>query len=101
MQGLDESLLRAVHGTPGWAIPIFVAFTVIGGGWGLVALLPFLLRRSSRRATCWLLGAITVTSGVVSLLKAFVGRVRPCDALAWCTPVSLASPGGPSFPSGH
>jgi undecaprenyl-diphosphatase len=27
--------------------------------------------------------------------------VRPCDALGWCAPLAVASPGGGSFPSGH
>jgi undecaprenyl-diphosphatase len=101
MLGLDEATLRAAYGTPAWAVPIFFVFTVIGGGWGLIALVPFALRRSTRLATLWLFAGLAVTSGVVSLLKALVGRVRPCDALPWCAPLSIQSPGGPSFPSGH
>src|SRR5262249_43080605 len=79
----------------------FYAATVIGAGWGLLALVPFAVQRSSRALTLWLFAAIAVTSGVVSLVKLIVGRVRPCDALGWCNPIDIASPGGASFPSGH
>src|SRR6185312_90854 len=47
------------------------------------------------------LAAIVAQSALVSLIKATVGRVRPCDALAWCPPLGVPSPGGHSFPSGH
>jgi undecaprenyl-diphosphatase len=101
LQALDERVLAAAHGQPAALVPIFLAATVIGGGWGLVALLPFALRAATRHVTAWLFAAITATSAGVSLLKALVGRVRPCDALGWCAPVRVTSPGGFSFPSGH
>lgn len=80
---------------------VFYIATMIGGGWGLMAILPFALRRDTRRATLWLLGAIVVNSALVSTIKLLVGRARPCDALGWCAPLLVASPGGHSFPSGH
>ena len=98
---LDRSVLRGARDLPGPAISLFYVFTVIGAGWGLFAVLPFLARRATRGATLGLLGAVVATSGTVSALKALVGRVRPCDALGWCTPILVASPGGGSFPSGH
>jgi undecaprenyl-diphosphatase len=101
IQAIDEAILRSAVGFPGWAVPIFYALTVIGGGWGLLTILPFLLRRTTRLPALWLLAGVLVTSGLVSLLKPFFDRVRPCDALGWCTPVAVASPGGHSFPSGH
>ena len=101
IQALDERILAASLGRPATLVPLFYAATVIGGGWGLLALVPFAVRRATRAATVWLLAAIVTQSALVSLLKWFVGRVRPCDALAWCTPVAVASPGGGSFPSGH
>lgn len=100
-QALDETILRAARGAPGWAVPIFHGLTVVGAGWGLLALVPFLARRTTRFAATWALGACVATSGLVSLLKLIVGRARPCDALAWCAPIAVASPGGGSFPSGH
>jgi undecaprenyl-diphosphatase len=100
-QSFDESVLRAALSTPAPLVTAFFVITTIGGGWGLIALLPFALRRSTRAATLWFFAAATLTSGVVSLIKALVGRVRPCDALPWCAALSAGSPGGPSFPSGH
>jgi undecaprenyl-diphosphatase len=82
-------------------VPLFLVVTTIGGGWGLLALLPFAVRRTTRTATLWLLAAIVTQSAIVSTLKAIVGRARPCDALGWCAPIAVASPGGGSFPSGH
>ncbi|MFO0763204.1 MAG: phosphatase PAP2 family protein [Byssovorax sp.] len=101
VQALDERLLVSLRSTPSSIVTAFFVLTVIGGGWGLLAFLPFLARRDTRRATLVLLGAITLTSALVSLLKELTGRVRPSDALAWCTPLAGSSPGGPSFPSGH
>jgi undecaprenyl-diphosphatase len=100
LQALDEHILLAARGEPPALVPFFHAVTVVGGGWGMVALLLFLARRATRAATAWLLAAIVAQSALVSLLKAIVGRVRPCDALAWCAPL-VTSPGGGSFPSGH
>lgn len=91
----------SVHGHPVVLLPFFYVVTVVGGGWGLLALLPFAVHRVTRTATLWLLGAITVQSALVTLLKELFGRVRPCDALAFCEPLFEPSPGGHSFPSGH
>jgi undecaprenyl-diphosphatase len=101
IQALDEHILAAALGKPAVLVPLFVAATIIGGGWGLLGLVPFGIRRATRVATLWLLAAIVTQSALVSALKRLVGRVRPCDALAWCTPVVVGSPGGGSFPSGH
>jgi undecaprenyl-diphosphatase len=97
----DQSILQAARGNPGWAVPIFLAATYVGAGWGIIALLPFVARRITRASTLKLLAAVVVTNLIVVILKASVGRIRPCDALAWCQPLSIASPGGDSFPSGH
>lgn len=75
--------------------------TVVGGGWAMVLLIPLLIQRATRAASLWLLCAVVLTSGTVSLLKEIVGRERPCDALGWCAAIAVASPGGHSFPSGH
>ena len=101
IQALDEGLLRSAHGTPAALVPLFLVATVVGGGWGLLAVVPFALARATRTVTLWLLAAIVTQSAVVALIKVIVGRVRPCDALAWCAPVAVGSPGGHSFPSGH
>ena len=101
LQALDERVLMAARGTPAALVPLFHVLTVIGGGWALVALVPFAVRRATRVATAWLFAAIVTQSALVSILKRLVGRVRPCDALGWCAPIAVASPGGGSFPSGH
>ncbi|APR87618.1 Membrane-associated phospholipid phosphatase [Minicystis rosea] len=101
IQSLDERILTSVHGAPAVLVPLFHIITVIGGGWGLFALVPFAVRKATRSSTLWLFAALTATSALVSTLKAIVGRVRPCDALGWCNPIAIASPGGHSFPSGH
>lgn len=94
-------MLLAARGEPPALVPFFHFMTVVGGGWGLVALVPFLVRRSTRACTAWLLAAVVAQSALVAILKALVGRVRPCDALGWCVPLGVPSPGGGSFPSGH
>ena len=101
LQTLDESLLRVALGTPSWLVPIFLVATVLGGGWGLLAIVPFAFPRATRTATLWLLAAIVAQSATVAVLKAVVARVRPCEALAWCVPLVVVSPGSHSFPSGH
>lgn len=97
----DLALLRAARGTPTWATVFFFAITTVGGGWGAVALLPFLARQATRVAAGWLVAALVATSATVTLIKTLVGRTRPCDTLDWCPPVFGSSPGGHSFPSGH
>ena len=57
IQHLDESLLLLARRTPGPAIPVFVFLSVIGGGWGLLAFLPFVIPEKTRAAALWLLGA--------------------------------------------
>jgi undecaprenyl-diphosphatase len=101
IQTLDESILAATHGAPSWAVPFFYGFTTIGAGWGLLFLLPFLVRPRWRRETAWCLLGILTTSLITSLVKDVVMRVRPCNALAWCSPIDITTPAGFSFPSGH
>ena len=101
IQVLDEQILASARGAPTMLVPLFHVATVIGGGWGILAILPFAIHAATRAATLWLLAAIVANSALVSSIKAIVGRVRPCDALGWCAPIAVASPGGWSFPSGH
>jgi undecaprenyl-diphosphatase len=101
IQAFDERLLLSVHGAPAMLVPLFVVVTVIGGGWGMIALVPFAVRQTTRAITLWLFGALATTSAFVSVIKFAVARVRPCDALGWCNAIDIRPPGGPSFPSGH
>lgn len=101
VQALDETVLRALRDTPRPLVWLFFGFTLLGNGWGLLVALPFALRPATRRAVAWLFASQLAVSAVGSLLKAIVGRSRPCDALSWCSAVLVDSPGGGSFPSGH
>jgi undecaprenyl-diphosphatase len=101
IQAMDERIMHSVHGAPAALVPLFYVATVIGGGWGMLAFIPFVVRQATRAVTLRLLAAVVATSALVSLVKALVGRVRPCDALGWCNPIDIPSPGGHSFPSGH
>jgi undecaprenyl-diphosphatase len=67
----------------------------------LLGLVPALLAREHRPWALRLLGAILGTAALVAGLKAIVGRVRPCNALAWAPAVVASAPHDPSFPSGH
>ncbi len=66
--------MLSAYGTPAALVPIFVVATVIGGGWGLLAVLPFAIARATRVAALWLLGAIVAQSAVVAALKALIRR---------------------------
>lgn len=101
LQAFDERLLATAHAAPPALVPLFHVVTVIGGGWGLFAVLPFAARQQSRAIALRLLAAIVAQSAIVALLKLLVGRVRPCHALGWCAPLAGSAPHDYSFPSGH
>src|SRR5262249_25301145 len=101
LKACDDAILHVALSTPRPWTTVFFVLTTIGGGWGLFALIPFAFHRSTRAATLWLFAATALTSGVVSLIKPLVGRIRPCEALGWCAAIAGPSPGGFSFPSGH
>lgn len=101
IQAADEAILRGALGSPSWSVLAFYVLTMIGGGLGLLAIVPFVLRRTSRVGALWLIASVLTASALVSIIKPLVGRTRPCDALGWCSSLVVASPGGHSFPSGH
>ena len=101
LQALDESLLRTAKSAPPALAVAFLVLTHVGGGFGLLALLPLVRLPRFRAAFAWIVLTAGLTALVVSSLKALFGRARPCDALDWCKAELLASPGGGSFPSGH
>ncbi len=101
VQQLDESILLALRATPSPLVTAFFVLTVIGGGWGLLAFIPFLARKRRRSPTLWLLGAIVANALLVALLKQVFDRARPCNALGWCAPLLVGAPSDPSLPSGH
>jgi undecaprenyl-diphosphatase len=97
----DETLLHAARGWPPWALPIFFLLTVTGDRIAVVLLLPLLFHPKARGPVVRLLGALIVTSAVVSLMKLAVGRPRPCVSLEWCNAILIPTPRDFSFPSGH
>ncbi len=101
IQSLDESILHAAQSTPQPIVMLLWGMSWIGGGWGLLVLVPFLFRRTSRMAVLWLLASEGIVSFLGGQIKGLIQRPRPCDALGWCQPVIGFSPGGFSFPSGH
>lgn len=92
--------LFALYGGMGgaWA-PLMVVVTVLGGGWGSLALVPILWRAATRRFALALGVAIAVQAVLVWAMKLVVGRVRPWIALG--LPPPIGAPHDGSFPSGH
>ncbi|MEO8798027.1 MAG: phosphatase PAP2 family protein [Polyangiaceae bacterium] len=89
--GTDEVCFRYVYagaGAHGAVFAMMVATTIVGGGWGALAFLPFLYRAKTRRMTSAL------------FLSFLVARVRPCYSLQGVHPL-WGNPAGFSFPSGH
>jgi undecaprenyl-diphosphatase len=76
-----------------------VTFTLIGGGWSAVALLPMVWHRRTRLFASTLALAIVAQATLVWGLKLAVGRVRPWLALGLAPP--MGAPHDGSFPSGH
>jgi undecaprenyl-diphosphatase len=101
IQAADEAILRSARGSPGWAVPAAYVITMVGGGWGLLVLVPFILRRTSRPGALWLLGCVLTASLLVPILKHVASRMRPCVALSWSSALSVTCPSDFSFPSGH
>jgi len=103
MESLDLSILRTLYA--GGAAPLWVnvalAVSFLGSGWLLIALVPALFARDFRAPAVAALVTVGVTSGVVALVKALVGRSRPCHALAWANVLPIDLPSDCSFPSGH
>jgi undecaprenyl-diphosphatase len=77
------------------------ALSLVGGGWGALALVPMLLWERTRRVGRSLAGVLAVTAVTVFSLKAAFHRVRPCYALPHVRPLVFDAPTDFSFPSGH
>lgn len=103
MNDLDTRTLAAMYGGAGgpWG-PVMVAFTVLGSGWSVLALLPLLRWPRTRTFAQALAAAIAGQAVFVWAVKAIVGRVRPWIALHLPAPLPWgAGPHDGSFPSGH
>ncbi len=99
---MDERLFRLLYAAQGGALThIAAAFTILGEGWVVLALLPLLLVRRHRGPTLALVWVLALTAAAVTLVKWTVHRVRPCHALAGVRCLWGDAPTDFSFPSGH
>jgi undecaprenyl-diphosphatase len=80
---------------------IALAFSLVGGGWGIFIVVPFLASARTRRVAAWLIGTLLLAGVVVFALKAVVGRDRPFHVFVGLKALALDSPTDHSFPSGH
>ncbi|HEY4014946.1 MAG TPA: phosphatase PAP2 family protein [Polyangiaceae bacterium] len=100
MAGIDLRAFWALYGGDhGVLRPMMIAFTLLGSGWAVWALVPLLWHPPSRGFARALAAAIAVQAVLVWSLKLAVGRVRPWIALSLPSPIG--APHDPSFPSGH
>ncbi|MEO7109074.1 MAG: phosphatase PAP2 family protein [Polyangiaceae bacterium] len=101
LRNLDLSVLYALYGGdhPGALRYLMIALTLLGSGWTLLVLVPFLVARSTRRPCTEMLAAVLGASLIAFALKLAVHRLRPSAALG-LRPL-WGNPGGFSFPSGH
>lgn len=98
---LDARLFFALYAAKGGAFaPAAQVFSAIGNGWMMLGLVPLLTVRSYRRFTLALAVTLGGSAALVFVLKALVGRRRPCVDLPGVTAL-CAMPSDPSFPSGH
>jgi undecaprenyl-diphosphatase len=99
---VDEHLFRLLYATHAGAYTgLAAAFTVLGEGWVVLALLPLLFVPRYRARAIALVLLLAITAGAVTLLKLAVHRVRPCHALAGVSCLWGDAPTDFSFPSGH
>lgn len=98
---IDIHVFRLLHhALAEWLWPMIVLST-IGGGWGVLAVLPLLFVVRTRRFAGSLAAVLGVTALVVFALKRVVARVRPCNSLADARALVFDAPTDFSFPSGH
>src|SRR5450432_239878 len=100
----DERYFRFLYGGAsthsGAVFVIMVMTTLVGGGWGMLVVIPFLAREETRKMAAALLATFLVAATVVTVLKNTIGRSRPFVSLSGVTAL-YGSPTGYSFPSGH
>ncbi len=102
LSSLDEHLFHLLYGARAGALTtVAAAFSVLGQGWIMLALLPMLAFRRHRAPALMLTSVLAVTAVAVSLIKVVVHRARPCHALAGVSCLWGNAPTDFSFPSGH
>lgn len=100
---LDVQVFRALHHALSGRLVLdaMAALTLLGGGWPLLMMAPFLVRERTRRLSASLLGVALATTVFVFVLKRIVTRLRPCVVLSDVQARIFPAPTDFSFPSGH
>lgn len=101
MTDLDQRLLFWLYGAPPGSptLWLWAALTTLGSGWSVVGLVPLALVRRTRAFAAWMAAALGTSGALVFVLKAALGRARPCRAVVKA--LVFAAPTDCSFPSGH
>jgi len=103
MQGLDDRTFMALYGgAQGPMGTPMIVFSLLGGGWAALALVPLIAWPGPSRVRSFaraLAVAIAAQALLVVGIKAAFGRVRPWIALG--LPAPIGEPHDGSFPSGH
>lgn len=102
MDEIDRAMLSCLYSgrADGCLYGAMVVLSAVGGGWGMLAIVPWLFAPRTRRVAAWLIGTLLFTTTLVFVLKALVGRVRPYACIPGVHALCFA-PTDPSFPSGH
>ena len=99
---MDAELFYKLYGDGhGVTAAIMIALSAIGSGWSMVGLPPFLAIRRTRGVALGLTLSLVVVAISVFVLKAIVGRARPCMCLPGVHALYFTTPTDGSFPSGH
>jgi undecaprenyl-diphosphatase len=102
LRALDEHVFHLIYGRTHPALTaVMLAFSLLGSGWAMLALVPLLAQARARRFAAWLTATLSITALVVFVLKAAVGRDRPFLVFTKIERLALDSPTDHSFPSGH
>ena len=98
---LDARIFAVLSESLGGVLPLMAVLTVVGGGYGAIALVPLIAARRTRAFATALAVTLAVNAVVVFVLKRAVARPRPCACLEGVTARVFAAPTDFSFPSGH
>lgn len=99
---MDAELFYRMYGDGHGATGAMMAvLTILGSGWSMLGIPPFIALRRTRGVALPLTFALVLTAIAVFALKMLVGRVRPCIGLPGVHALYFAAPTDGSFPSGH
>jgi undecaprenyl-diphosphatase len=103
LRDLDVTTFHALYGAgrPSTLTAVMIVLTLIGSGWTMLLLLPFLAARSTRPTAGALTLTLVATAVAVLVLKHAVRRIRPCNCLPDVHVLWSVAPKDFSFPSGH